>query len=366
MKNKLSAQEWNKVYNTHNINFINVWKKSPKKLLLIFISAILFNIGVATFLSKAAVVATGTSSLTQIITFINNWDKYFGYFYVLINLPIIFVFWKKNPRLFMVLTCYWLFFQVVSQLILGQINFIDKFLTETITLYSPNGHKYWNAFNLNETSAGYYDGQTWPIIIYCIIGGVLDGIAAAIAWRAGGCVAGSNVIVYYVSRVKKMSIGKIAFIVAMSFATFSIIVLGALEVYDLIPSRPWKATWDAQKNPLTRLIVRIICTVIYIGVYSFVIDLMYPKYKKVKLEIYSTKIEKITEHLKLIRYNHSHNIYYGISGYTHKDFGRIETITLFLEKDWVIGQIKHVDSNAWISILPIHEVVGEFDTSYID
>ncbi|QJG66805.1 YitT family protein [Mycoplasma phocoenae] len=361
------SEEWKRVYNPYNVNFLNVWKKFPKKLFLIFVSAFIFNIGVATFLSKAAVVATGTSSLAQIFTFTFDIDRYFGYIYVAINIPVIAAFWRKNPRLFMVLTCYWLLFQVLSQLILGEISVINHFLKETVTIYTPEGAKYWDAFSLEKSNGAYYDGQTWPIIVYCIIGGLLDGFAAAIAWKVGGCVAGSNVIVYYISRVKKLSVGKTAFIVAMAFAVFSICVTGTLEIFDKIPSRPWQKTIDINhNNPTTRFIVRLICTVLYIGVYTFVIDRMYPKYKKVKLEIYSSKIESITEHFKKINYHHAHNIYYGVSGFTHLTYGRIETITLFLEKDWVIAQVKAVDPKAWINTMPITEVQGNFDTSFID
>ncbi|MBN0919102.1 YitT family protein [[Mycoplasma] gypis] len=368
-ENKQKAkQTWQEEMNPYNVNFINVWRKFPKKLFFIFLSAVFFNLGVATFLSKAAVVATGTSSITQIITFTMNWDRYFGYFYVLVNLPIMIYFWRKNPRLFMVLTAYWLVFQVVTQAFFGEIPQINKFLKETITIYSPKDHNYWVAFNHPLQGKGsYYDGQTWPIFVYAIIGGVLDGFASAIAWKQGACIAGSNVIVYYISKVKKASVGKIGFIVSMLFATFSICVLGTLEIFQKIPTRPWNYLHDSiTDNSTTKMIVRVLCTVIYIGVYSFVIDRMYPKYKKIRIEVYSNKLERISEKLKRIEFNHSWNIYYGISGKTHKDLGRIEISSLFLEKDWIIAQIRSVDPNAWIGVIPMSDVKGKFDTSFID
>ncbi|MGC7159536.1 hypothetical protein ACP0BG_01875 [Metamycoplasma hominis] len=48
--------------NPYGVNFFNIWKKFPKKMVMIIISAVLYNIGVATFLAKAATVATGLSA----------------------------------------------------------------------------------------------------------------------------------------------------------------------------------------------------------------------------------------------------------------------------------------------------------------
>ena len=69
-KTKLSAEEklqrkneLNKKINPHNINLLNIWKKDPKKILWMFISAFLYNIAIATFLKKASSVASGTSTI---------------------------------------------------------------------------------------------------------------------------------------------------------------------------------------------------------------------------------------------------------------------------------------------------------------
>lgn len=104
-------KELEKILNPNNINLLNVWKKEPKKILWMFISAFLYNIAIATFLSKASSVASGTTALAQIITFlVPQANSFFGLLYVVITIPLMFAFWKKNPKLFMVLTFYWMAF----------------------------------------------------------------------------------------------------------------------------------------------------------------------------------------------------------------------------------------------------------------
>lgn len=398
-------KELEKILNPNNINLLNVWKKEPKKILWMFISAFLYNIAIATFLSKASSVASGTTALAQIITFlVPQANSFFGLLYVVITIPLMFAFWKKNPKLFMVLTFYWMAFQLLVQLLFsdyGGKNPILKFINEHITIYKPNGkHSYWTPFGTNITDPSdvlkywqtkdatfsanlnkvgenltYYtrlhnggikgavwDGNTWPSLVYGAIGGLLEGVAAVIAYKQRGSIGGSNIISNYIAFKKKKPVGSTTFYVSLCFIAFSTAVIGGLESTNNIKMtittyRPWREE---------QFLVRFISTFMYLTVYSFILNKYYPKYKKVRIEIYSNKIEEICEHLKLNGYVHSYNILYGVSGYTHKQFGKIETIALYLEKDFIFDASKKVDKSAWICTSNIHDLKGDFDTSYID
>lgn len=79
--------------NPHKINLLNIWQKYPKKVLWMFVSALLYNLAITVFLKKAATIASGTSSLAQIITFtVPSTENFYGLFYVLINMPLMFIF----------------------------------------------------------------------------------------------------------------------------------------------------------------------------------------------------------------------------------------------------------------------------------
>ena len=411
-KTKLSVEEklqrkneLNKKINPHNINLLNIWKKDPKKILWMFISAFLYNIAIATFLKKASSVASGTSTIAQIVTFlVPQANSFFGLLYVSISIPIVFGFWNKNPRLFSVLTFYWMIFQLAVQLVFLDYsgkNPIYNFITEHITIYKPNGkHSYWTPFGTNITDPSdvlkywqtkdatfsanlnkvgenltYYtrlhnggikgavwDGNTWPSLVYGAIGGLLEGVAAVIAYKQRGSIGGSNIISNYIAFKKKKPVGSTTFYVSLCFIAFSVIIIGSLESTNNIKMtvdtyRPWREE---------QFIVRLVATFVYLIVYTFILNKYYPKYKKVRIEIYSNKIEEIFEHLKLTGYIHSYNVFYGISGYNHRQFGKIETIALYLEKDLIFEELKKVDKDAWICTSNIHDLNGHFDTSYID
>lgn len=370
---KKQNEEFQKTLNPYNVNLLNIWKKFPKKVLWMFVSAFLYNIAIAVFLKKAATIASGTSSLSQIITFLApSTEQFYGLFYVLVNLPLMFIFWRKNPRMFMVLTYYWMLFQIIVQLIFidyNRANPIVKFINESLSIYNPNGKgSYWDPYGkeiidtklgtINLTQKGpIWNRATWPVLIYAALGGICEGFASVIAWRQRGSIGGTSVISNYIAYKNKKPVGNVFLIVALCFSSFSTIVIGSLEAAGKISKHPWRSE---------QFIVRVMGTFVYLFLFTIIVNKFYPKYKKVKIEIYSDKIEWIVEHFKKIGYIHAFNIFYGISGFKHHDLGKIETIALYLEKEYIFEQIKSIDTNAWICTSNIHDLNGHFDTSTVD
>ena len=365
-KRKQKNLELTATLNPNKVNLLNIWKKYPKKVLWMFVSAFLYNIAIAVFLKKAATIASGTSSLAQIITFLApTTEQFYGIFYVLVNLPLMFIFWRKNPRMFMVLTYYWMLFQILVQLIFINYNGnspIVKFIDNYLTIYRPNGNgSYWDPFGQLVTTGAetgnVWNKETWPVLVYASLGGICEGFASVIAWRQRGSIGGTSVISNYIAYKNKKPVGNTFLIVALCFSSFSTIIIGSLEAAGMVAKHPWRGE---------QFIMRIMGTVIYLILFTVIVNKFYPKYKKVKVEIYTSKVDWVCEHFKKIGYVHSYNIFYGISGYFHNEFAKIETIALYLEKDWLFEEVKRVDSKAWICTSNIHDLNGEFDTSSVD
>ncbi|TPR53901.1 YitT family protein [Metamycoplasma neophronis] len=516
---KPKKDDSNKVdINPYKVNFFNVFIKFPKKCVMVLISAILYNVAVVVFLTKAATIATGLSAVVQAITYpVLLLSPYFAYLYLLINLPLIIGFWKKNSRLFMILTTYWMIFQVILQsfflipeakaaihqisiyyinwssnakysslvpwdaygqygpallnatsisvsqanydvvkaaaqtlkpyidanganlsatfknnidmitasdsfnnliknnnittpIIISMSDFLKaSYLTglfnksefinylnfdwnisnpaswelpakeylENYTaadvaklnyfqkiLYDKNNHSM-NLANLMKLDmekiyANYGQGfsnPTWPIIVYTVIAGVMAGCASGLAWKNSASAAGSDVIVYYISRMKQKSVGKTSTYVSFFFCGVSILVIAVLEGIGL-----------AQGKPLNvgALILRILSSIGYIFLYTAFIELIYPKYKKIKIEIHTKEPDKIISRFKEINYWHGFNIETVTGGFTNTTTIKIETYTLFLEFNQIKKEVLSVDPNAWITVLQVKNVVGKFDTSRID
>lgn len=430
------------ILNPQKVNIFNIWQKYPKKVIWMLVSAFLYNIALTVFLKKAATIASGTSSLAQIITFTAPATaQFYGLFYVLVNLPLMFVFWRMNPRMFMVLTYYWMLFQVIVQLIFIEYNGrgsnpIVNFINQRISFYNPVGESnyYWDPFGLdtrvvnqlflsgereqilkvlegnlelknltfsesqeivayfknqffdtdlkqiisnirtindyhldsvnlvprileNTKIYGVYDGQNWPVIVYSIIGGAAEGFASIVVWRQRGSIGGTSVISNYIAYKNKKPVGNVFLMVAICFSSFSTIVIGSLEYTRNITGH----VWDSDL-----FLVRILGTIAYLLVFSMLVNKFYPKYKKVKIEIYTKHPELIAEQFKKIGYVHPFNIFNGVGGFSHNEFGKIETVALFLERELILEEVKKVDKTAWITTSNIHGVSGQFDTSFVD
>lgn len=444
-----------KILNPQKVNLFNIWKKYPKKVIWMFVSAFLYNVALTVFLKKAATIASGTSSLAQIITFTApSTAQFYGLFYVLVNLPLMFMFWRMNPRMFMVLTYYWMLFQVIIQCIFIEYsgrgsNPIVNFINQRITIYNPVGHVvdngkpvwfYWdpfgidmrilpqitrdnysqvfeNAINLSNGKSivgnvskesellskylanlftgkdltlisqnvaqlfkenksltslasdnivhvlkntklyGVYNGENWPVLVYAILGGAAEGFASIVAWRQRGSIGGTSVISNYIAYKNKKPVGNVFLMVAICFSSFSTLVIGSLEFTGNIRGHVWN---------FDEFLVRIMGTIVYLLVFSMLVNKFYPKYKKVKIDIYTKRPELVAERFKKIGYIHSFNIFNGVGGFSHNEFGKIETVALYLERDQILDEVKRVDKDAWITISNIHGLIGEFDTSYVD
>lgn len=413
--------------NPYGVTFFNVWKKFPKKMLMVFLSAILYNVAIATFLAKAATVATGVSALVQALTFtVSVTAPYFAYIYFLLNLPLIIIFWNKNSRMFMILTTYWLLWQVAFQsvLLIGPVgHFFHKISIYYVNWISPSESNFTNDFkslipwdvygtyansyhnlfdwmnslptpnseglyilDLNNSlhagisrELGYishltqsqfeqlshfkhligngFGNPTWPIIVYAVIGAGMAGIAGGIAWKNSASTAGGDFIVYYISRVKQKSVGHISTIVALIFGAFSIVTITIVELLGISADRPFN---------VAGLLLRILCSIAFVFIYISFIELIFPKYRKIRIEIYSKTPEKIIDRFKLINYWHGYNIDKLVAGYTNTETVKIETFALYLEQNLIKNEILLADPNAWMTVSRVHNIIGKFDTSKVE
>lgn len=101
-------------------------------------------------------------------------------------------------------------------------------------------------------------------------------------------------------------------------------------------------------------------------IYISFIELIFPKYRKIRIEIYSKTPEKIIDRFKLINYWHGYNIDKLVAGYTNTETVKIETFALYLEQNLIKNEILLADPNAWMTVSRVHNIIGKFDTSKVE
>ncbi|MEA4276344.1 YitT family protein [Mycoplasma sp. 21DD0573] len=379
------------------LTFKTFWVKYWLKLVLTFVSALIFNFGIHIFLSKADTIPSGITGIPTILQYLFPILKnYFALIYFACNLPLFIIFWRKVKFSFIGLT---LFFMLCLQL----TNFIfteehvHSFLFEKINLV-PIDYDNYNVsikdskaivevastpgqanlkelidFKLNPSAfsaekaaefekyaqysieqltqlAWYSDGISWGVLLYGCLGAVFIGTGIAISWKAGGSTGGTDIIAYYFSTKHKKSVSLILVIVGFVTAVTFVLIYGFV--------RP---------NPNGELFgMRELSTFSYLIVTNLVVGMLYPKYKKVNLTIISSNPERIIAYFKLINYWHSYRIERFKSGYTGKTAIKIETTILLLEEKNLIADLKIIDPTVWVSCSKVAKVSGNFNTNYVE
>ncbi|MCK5945907.1 MAG: YitT family protein [Mycoplasmataceae bacterium] len=313
-------------------------KSKTHSWIMIFVAAILYTIGIQMFVQVAGTFSVGLGAFAQLFTMlIKGLENYFSIIYLIINIPILAFFWKNLKKQFRIKTTVFLLVQA-SLGALFLIPEVKETIIGAIKFTSPN-----------TTDPEVIRNEVWPIFVLALLGGLFVGTSTAIAWKRGGSTAGSDIIVYYFSTKKKQPVGTMMLIISLGIMVFSFIV-------GLIFSQEHRNHW----------LMVLASTSAYIFVTSTIVNRIYPKYSKVKMEIHSSKSKEIIKYLDSDKYNHSFQWSKRVSGYTKKPKDVISTVMLLLEVKDIIKDLKQIDPNVWIMETKIKRVVGQFNTSKVD
>lgn len=341
-----------------NFNFIEFIKTSWKSILTIILCALFYSFGVINFLSNASLIPSGLSAISVTIVYVQKMlVPYLNLIYLALNIPLLIFFWNKLKKKFMILTIIFLISNAGFGYVFG-LNVIKDFFRNHVFVFMENAfepalpYPYYYVNNL------VYEG--WPIFIYLILALVFCGPTSAVVWKFGASTGGTDVIAHYFSTKKKKEVGMFLMIVGYSIASCALLVIFLLKNFG--PS-----SIQNQINGFKNLIgVQTVASFVYIFSYGKIINMFYPKYKKVQLRIDTKEHDKVIEWLEKSEYWHPYKITESTSGYTKQKKYSIETIVLLLESDDISRRIKIVDPNAWISISPVSKIYGKFNYSFIE
>lgn len=348
-----------------------IWKVYWKRVLIIFLAALIFNFGAQVFLIKASTVPSGLTGIPTLIQLLIPKTKpYFAVIYLAVNIPLFLFFGFHIKKSFTVLTILFMLFQIITNFFFTWQPIEDKLIhwIDFVPNWEHNIDQAINAgsvFNdqiIKETQViRVINPETWPILVYCGIGALFIGSGVALTWKAGGSTGGTDIVVYYFSTKSKRNVAGVMTIVSFATAATFLIIYGFLSPNVYV---------DNQENVYTSKYIyfgmRELSTFFYILVNNLVLGIIYPKYKKVKLSISCADPANVLAYFKLINYWHGYQVTTLKSGYTGKDVYKVETVMLLLETKNIIEDLKKVDSTLFISITPVERVIGNFNTQYVD
>ncbi|MBU4690277.1 YitT family protein [Mycoplasma sp. ES3157-GEN-MYC] len=362
-------------YNLENPHEKDVKQKRVQQYFIrtcfMFLAAFMFNFGAVVFLQRSETIPSGLSGVPMLISLIFHQTKpFFGLMYLACNIPLFFFLWKKTKLSFNLHTLEFMIFQTL-------INFVLTAGTKDNTV----ADWFHNVFNVAPgwertvkiDGVQYENPVTWPILANGLIGSLFVGIAISLAWRSGGSTGGTDIIAYFFSTKKQKSVGGILTIVSLATSITFLIIFAFAQphnesiviIYKKIGDNHYVTYVSSGKRVIVGM--REITSFAYIAAVNGLISVLYPKYKKVNVEISCVKsFDKVMQYFNDINYWHSYSIYTTTSGYSGEKVYKINTTMLLLETKNIIQDLRVIDPKIWISIKPILKIHGNFNTRFVD
>uniref|UniRef100_UPI00048667E8 YitT family protein n=1 Tax=Mycoplasma elephantis TaxID=114882 RepID=UPI00048667E8 len=339
-------------------SFWQMFVKNKINILMIFIAATVFNFGVVILLNESHTIPNGMMGFPIIADMLLSKVKphlllpYLGLLYWIINVPFFIIFWKKIKKSFIFFTMLFMCFQ----------SLVNPFFA-----WKPINDFFHSVIVIEKDWKTTPNHSEWPIYIYGIFGSILVAVGIGISWKYGGSTGGTDFIVYYFSTKAKKDISIIMRIVSFTLLFIFLNSSYFIQNYYFLPNKgiPYYEKdlikWDT--SGCSYISSSALTTIIYVLILTTVVDWIYPKYKKVRLQIYTDNQKNIIEYFEHINYWHAYTITEAIGGYTKTKKYIITTVVLLLEAKHLVKDIKMISSNLWFSISSIRNTEGLFNTN---
>ncbi|MBW0594607.1 YitT family protein [Mycoplasmopsis anatis] len=323
-----------------SFTFSEYVKRYWLRVVFIFFAALIFNFGAKMFLVRGDTIPSGLSGIPILINILIPETKpYYALIYLGVNLPLIFTVGLKIKRTFTVLTVLFMIFQIGTDFVFS-LNVVHDFLVNSIN-FGPELKP---------------DHDTWIKLLYGVLGAAFIASGIALSWKSGGSTGGTDFIVYYFSTKLKKNVALVMSVVSITTAIVFLVIFGIFQPHPITEKSPHRVYFG----------MRELSTFVYLVVNNLIVNLLYPKYKKVKLSISCSNPTKVLAYFKLINYWHGYEISSIKSGYSGAEVYKIDTVCLLFETRNIIEDLKSVDPTVWITVYPITKVVGSFNTQYVE
>lgn len=277
-------------------NYVN--KQNAKNVLFIILGTLISSAGINAFVVNAKLLSGGVSGVSLILQYVFKIPA--GYSVFLINLPLLYLSYKKMDNRFTLYT------------IVGSISFsIMLIVTRPLQ----------KVVNIND-----------PLLL-ALYGGILNGIGVGLSFSNHGSTGGLDIIASVIKKQhENFDIGKIAF----SF-NFVIVAIGAVA-FDL-------------KSALYTLVSMYMT--------SCLIDKVVKGFNKDKLILIITEKEKEISNWIIKDLGRGVTFLYGEGVYTGKQRKVLYCVVPLSELPKLKHMAKEIDDNIFISILDVGEVEGK-------
>ncbi|MDE6893912.1 MAG: YitT family protein [Malacoplasma sp.] len=278
--------------------------------------------------------------------------------YLTTNIPLIIFSFYKMGKKFTILSTIVVVLSNVVPLAINQIPGINNFFvfgdtripdTKIDGVYAIPNAAYRNDLYLLNFE-GLERELAISMFLYALFAGLINGLAYSMATAVGGSTGGLDFISFFFAYKKKKPIGPILLTFNVSSVLLSV-TLGSFVSGGIADD----SNWTFQNYVSQNLMSGVIYTIVVITV----LNVLFPKDKVVKIQIYCEDVMAIRNYLYSVNFNHSLTINTTTGGYSLQEKKNIEIICLYIEVPKIIRRLKEVKKDMMVTISPIKGIDGK-------
>ncbi|WP_412031483.1 DUF2179 domain-containing protein [Metamycoplasma buccale] len=278
----------------------------------------------------------------------------------IINIPLFIFAAKKINKNFALLTFVFMLVSTISGIIFG---FIPG--SENWYIFSrPLNKEIWDkSKKIVQTSLWSYNDDAIKhvaVIFYGFLWAIIQGAIAAALLILNSSTAGFDILVVWYAREKFKNLGLIYIIFHIISLIFSNFIGTYIPASITINELPGEKIGDVNSWAAELLFnPNFASSFLMILINGFVVDILFPKYKMVKLEIYTSKIDEIqTKIYSLKDKRFATSIATVKGGYSKKEQAILIANCFYIDAATVCKIVADEDDNAFISIYDTKKTLG--------
>lgn len=191
--------------------------------------------------------------------------------------------------------------------------------------------------------------KSFYLLLYSVAFGLITAVTYSMAYIVGGSTGGSDFISIYFSTFKHKDLGKML-IIMNAFCLITGSILGSYLPAGIANHRCFGPEFFFSPN--------LIFSFLTVLIFGIIVNNVYPINKKVRVDIHSTKIKDIRNHLVRTGFAHPTTIVDVVGGFSKKKRKTLYTICMFVEVQNLIKNINDIDPSAFVSVTPVQGVSG--------
>lgn len=269
------------------------------------------------------------------------------------NIPLFVLAYKKISKKFGFLSIIFLVVACITGFCIGLI---------------PTSEQWFMISKIDSANLTWETGKfkDFSIFLYAILWAFLQGVFASALLIIGCCTGGADILGVYWSHKKFKDIGA-SFILVHLLFLFACNLIGSYIPFAV--EDPIVASFS--EHPGNRYELEnffnpsFVAGFIMVVVNGIVLNVLFPKFKMVKVEIISNQVEMIQQKLNILKdRRYATSTLTVIGGYSHKEQKILLTTCLYIDAAKLLETVRGIDQNALFTVMDLKKADGYIYTTH--